>query len=212
MLTNNSKYVSAEVIMADLARKYKSFEWDLDDVIEWCAQVETNYIPEVNQMVHYVKVPLTVTSRQVELPCNIHRILDVYDSDEARVQYYNNGAFLVDLRDDTGEELDDSVETIYINYVGLPLDDDGIPLILKGHEPACETFCKINFFEEKVALGEFSPDLWEKWNQQFSGQITSAKQSVRHMDRYDIDKLNIIKGNMIIKIGSMPIKQNTFEK
>jgi hypothetical protein len=204
-MINDSKYVSHHVIHADIARVYKSKSIDINDIMEWCAQVDTRYITDVDKMVLYLQVPLTVDTdnHQALLPCNVFRILDVYDDDDEIVSFYNNGTYII-LPEDYVDE------SVYINYVGTAIADNGEPLIIKGHENACETFCKLRLFEEDMTLGRFPAQIWIMWDNQFSGQCSASMNDFRHFSREYFNKLNVIQGNMIPKIGQLPLYHKNF--
>ena len=208
-MINDQKYISHKAIAADITRVYKNKPVDLNDILEWCSQVETRYNIDVDKMVLYIKVGLNVDQEtsppQALMPCNVFRLLDVYSAAEEYINYYNNGAYLILPADYKSDH-------VYINFVGTALSDEGEPLIIKGHENACETFCKIRLFEEDVAYGRFNMQLWAMWKEEFSGQVAASKSDMRHFDRQHFNKLNIIRGNMIPKIGGLVLFHKNFSE
>ncbi len=205
-MVNSNYLISPETIQADLSRVFKSKIFDLHDIIEWCGIAETRYIKDIDLMVPVYEVPLTVVNSQALLPCNIYRILDVYDGNSTLIDFKFNshGTYLVNLkyRDRDSAYTED---TIYINYMGTPIDEDtGYPLIIKGHENACEMFCKIRAFEEDAVLGKISYPMWDSWNMKFSGMISNAAQNpYRHKTKVYLKELEIIKGDMFPQIGKL---------
>ena len=206
-MINDQKYISHKAIAADITRVYKNKPVNLDDILEWCSQVETRYAIDVDKMVLYLKVPLEVdletSPPQALMPCNVFRLLDVFNDGEEYTNYYNNGSYLI-LPANYNEEY------VYLNFVGTAISDEGDPLIIKGHENACETFCKIRLFEEDVAYGRFNQQMWAMWKEEFSGQVAASKCDMRHFDRQHFNKLNIIHGNMIPKIGGVRLYHKNF--
>ena len=156
-------------------------------------------------MVRYEEVELTVESCRALLPCNLERILDIYDPNESIVVGAQNMGSYLSLPDDYTDD------TVFINYVGTPLSNQGIPLIVKGHENACELFCKIRTFEEDMVDGRFDKNLWMSWDQQFSGMCQNALQNWKHKTRDDINKLQVIRGNMIPVIGLTTLFHKRFD-
>jgi hypothetical protein len=212
-MINNQKYITPEIIAFELSQIYKSKTWDIGSVRTWCMNVETRFIKDIETMIKYEEIDLTVNNNMVLLPCNIFRILDVYLGDnQIGLDYKNNGSYLYDLKQN-GNILnlpDNSI--IYINYRGINIDTNtGEFLIVKGHEEACKTYCKIQMFEEDVALGKFNASLWAGWQQQFSGQFLGARNNYQHKSRKQIDDLNIIRGNMIQKIGDLSLYHELFK-
>ena len=102
------------------------------------------------------------------LPCNVFRLLDVYESRNKKLTYKNNGAYLYDFRYNGIKQTYPNGFKLYLNYVGINIDETtGELLIVKGHEEACKTFCKIEAFAEDAAYGRFSKDLWYLWKEEF---------------------------------------------
>jgi hypothetical protein len=158
-------------------------------------------------MINVLEVPLAVVKGQALLPCNVHRILDVYYKYQ-NLEYgiSSTGAYLVNIKyKDSRKEFDE--DYVYINYVGTPIDETtGYPLIVKGHENACETFCKLRTFEEDMVLGKFSPQLWQAWDRKFSFQIQNAAYAVyRHKTRSYAQELLNIRANAIPQIGRLTL-------
>lgn len=214
-MINNSKYVGHEKIHARLNRVYKLHPFDIDDVLEWCAEAEIDYMPVVDTMLRFLEVPLKVIYSSVAgiqpkvlLPCNVAKLWDVYsdpNTNGSDVEHFNEGAFLY-------LPLDYKLPYVYINYVGIPIDDNGNLLIVKGHEQACETFCKIKNFEEDALYGKFNAQMWYGFKEEFSGQIQYSKYSIlRNMTRQDFNKLEIIRGNAVPKIGRVSLYHLNFK-
>lgn len=211
MTVNNQKFVSVDVIAYELGLLYKSKTWNIGDVRTWCADVETNHIRDVETMTFFEGVDLTVTNGIVLLPCNVYRIYDVYDASNNQLMYNTNGAYLYDFKiNGTSVTFNDN-DVLYINYVGINVDDNGEILIVKGHETACKTWCKINAFEEDAAYGKFDKSMWSLWREEFSNQCLAARYNIRHKDRLNIDNINKIRGNMLPKIGSLILYHEMFK-
>lgn len=211
-LDNNSLYLSPLTVMADIARIFKSKPLEKGSIIEWCAQVEIEYIKDISTMIKILEYPLTVVGNAAKLPCNVFRILDVYEdiNSQRRVIYNNNGSYLYNITDINKAEYDDGT-VIYMNYVGLYIDDNGYPLIYTTHRPACETYCKIKLFEEDTAYGKFDRNMWGMWNNQFSGQIHAAKSTFQNMDQKKMNDMIVISANMIPRVYEIPLTQNMIE-
>jgi len=209
-------FTSPEIIQNKLVRRYRKIkEFHIDDIVEWCGDVETNYINDVDLMVRFKNVPLTVTNGNVLLPCNIHRIIDVYTEGDRIIDFKLNssGAYMTDLKyhDSFDSEFDET--TIYLNYVGIPVDPEtGYVLIAKGHEIACETFCLMRAFEEDVAMGKFNMNFWARWEAQFPGQIINALSNpFRHKTQQHLKDLETIRFNALPRIGKVELSHEMFD-
>ena len=164
-------------------------------------------------MSKFLYVGLTVTNGQVLLPCNIHRILDCYDASDSIIDYKLNtaGSYLTTLTYQSSGETYDQ-DTLYLNYAGTIVDvDTGYPMIMKGHEQACETFCKIKAFEEQALYQKIDPRIFDRWSFQLSGQIANAKQNpYRHKTRQDLQNLEIIRANVLPVIGRVALSHKLY--
>lgn len=206
-MINTAFFYSPELIYKRLARTFHSREFHLDDIIELCGECETSYIKDMEAMITINSVPLTVTNGNVLLPCNVFTILDVYDESKKPITYtpLTTGAYISNLKYyRTETEVTD--ETVYINYIGSPIDEAGNPLIIKGHENACETFCKIRLFEEDAIFGKINANLWGRWNMQFSGQLANARSNPRrHSAVLYLKNLEVIRYDLLPKIGKVSL-------
>jgi len=210
---NSVYFISPEVIWADLTRYITTKEISVYDVVELCAQVETRYIQDIDLMTNIYEVPLTVINSQALLPCNIFKILDIYDGYETPIDFSLSatGAYLTGLKyQNSGSNYTD--DTVYINYKGTNLDPEtGYPLIAKGHENACETFCKIRLFEEDALFGKINMSMYANYQQQFSGQISNALQNpYRQQVANYLKNIETIRGNMIPQIGRLELSHKKF--
>lgn len=199
MTTVNSKFVSLDIILANLSRTFKRVNWDINDIREWCMQLETEMIADVDSMWTFVDIKLKVTNKQAPLPCNVHRILDVYTNPNdptSKVSYFNSGAYLNFNSDFTGDY-------IYITYYGTTIDvESGEPLILRTHIKACEAYCVQQKYLEKYLNNEINGQQWSVIDQRVTeGCNIAITQGVRFKDRQDLVNLNVIKGNMVTRIG-----------
>ena len=201
-MISNTKYITHEVIHADLSRTYKDKDFDNNDILEWCQIVECRYIKDIETMYKYIGVALTVTDNKTLLPCNIYRLEDIYTNPTGSKSFLdcsNNGEYLMNIPD--------GYNTIYINYVGTPINEEGMPLIAKGHENACEKYCLLQAYMSEYLNNQISPQIYTNWEIQFSGQISNSRYNFRHKTRKEIDDINIIRGNSIPLIGKLNIKQ-----
>lgn len=178
----------------------------MSDIIEWCAQVETRHIKDVDSMIDHYGIGQAIQHGMIKIPCNVFRILDVYDENENQLFYGNNGAYLHDITDLSGNPLSEG-DIVYMNYAGLPVDTEGIPMVAAGHEIACETFIKLNMFEEDALFQRVNQNLYFAWKNEFPLQCMAARNTFQKLSRNDIEYQSMPMQNMIQKIGDLPIIQ-----
>lgn len=197
-------FITHEIIYDKLSSMYKQKEFNEEDILNWCQEVETIYIADPDAMNQYMEIPLKLKSGYVELPSNIYKLLDVYDKPKSDLRLYynkiNNRLYVPKYKG----------ETLYINYVGTPIDEDCMPLIHSDHQPACETYCKINSFAEDFLLAKINQNEYNDWKLRFDGMIQSAKGWGRRWDNQKLQHMDIIFGDQIPRIGYMPLAHSNF--
>ena len=202
MAINNQRYVSPMDIYAKLSRKHKTKDFSYDDIVEWCAEEETDYIGDVDGMYKYLQVKLVVSNYMAKLPCNIYRVLDVYTTlgdSNSREPYNHSGAYI-------NFNSDYLLDYVYIDYYGTPIDEEtGEPLILKGHEQACEAFCVYNVYYEDFLTGKLNGNAWGFIVDEWRAKTDASTGGFRHYDRQKLNDMNIILGNMVPKIGNLKL-------
>jgi hypothetical protein len=186
-----------------LERVFKEKQFDEEDILNWCQEVETLYIADPDGMVMFQEVPIEVDNGIALLPPNIYKLKDVYQKKggQRRVSFRHIKSYL---------RIPDYKGIVYLNYIGTPLDDDCYPLIHKDHQAACETYCKINSFEEDMMTGKINSNVFFDWKQRFDGMIQGAKVSFRDWDGERYEQMNIIIGSQIPKIGFVPMANDQF--
>ena len=201
-MSQNILYTDHLDIMTRLASFITQKNVQEADIMEWCQQAEVEFIKDMTSFWKYLNVKLQVKNNTAQLPCNVFRILDVFsspDNNQSRISYGGNRGFifLPDYNNDY----------IYINFIGTPINDDGMPMIAKGHEQACETYCLLRMFAEDSIYRKIDPNLYNLWEQKFQGQVTNIKQSVRRFDRNKMNVLNAMKYS-VMRIGNLRLASN----
>ncbi|MCF7885220.1 MAG: hypothetical protein K9M80_01890 [Candidatus Marinimicrobia bacterium] len=193
--------------MAALSLYIKNKDFSEVEVMRWCQEVETLHIKDTSAMWRFeeIKIPTIAYSQDwklFELPCNVYRLLNVYESPENKTshlqhKWLNKNNQVYKMVENKNQD------HIYINYIGMPINEDGVPLILRSHLPACETYIQMKLYWEDTLEGRTNVG----WNlsQKFSGQMTHLKSSVAHLDAEYFNRLNVINGDMIESIGNMRI-------
>ena len=207
---DNALYISPEVIHADLKRIYKSKTIDLNDVIEWCAEVETLHVPEVDRMFNFEVMEHRLDHGLVLLPCNMFRLLDVYTdpstSDSILDKVKSNGQYLYGF---PHHMLNGT--KIYLNYVGIPVTSEGMPLVMRTHRSAIGFYIRLRIFEEEMNMGTFPISVWQMYDRKFSDACSAAKQDLSNYQRHDYNDLVKIRGAVINRLGHTTLQQNLFK-
>ena len=186
-------YISHKTILANLQRNFKHKQFDEEDILNWCQEVEVLYVADPDAMVQYLQVPLTVGSnRRVQLPSNIYKLQAVYEFDE-KPENQNQRIHYRRLPNTVVLNKDPKNPVVLVNYIGTALDSDCLPQIDRNHQPACETWCKIQEFEEEALHGKIDRTLYFDWKQRFDGQIQAVKGGVDKWDDQDWAKMTMIQ-------------------
>ena len=206
---NNQKYTNHRIIMGRVSRAVSlmgiSGMINEEDIIEWCAECEIDYIADYHYSVKYRQVPLVAHNCIAKLPCNVIRIEDVF-THSGNIDYDNDGAYLRFPASFRGT-------VVYINYKGIPIDGEGNPLILKGHEQAVVSFCILQLLTPLHLAGQLkNPSVYAEYADKVNYQCIAAKNGYRHKDRAEVNREVIVWGNMIPKIGGLLLANEAFEE
>ena len=165
-------FIRPEEILMELTRTYKTKSFGLSDVIEWCMQVETDHICDVDVMNKYV-VDLRVHKGRVTLPINIYRILVITDQSGNVIKHKTIGGLYIHGLDKYEGEY------IRIEFLGVVMDYDCIPLIAASHKDACKRYIIIQLFEDEalsdVNMYKMQQNRWAE----FAGIVIKTKQGFR---------------------------------
>lgn len=204
----NDLYVDHKVVLAMIRSRFKTLEFIEEDIMNFCQEAERE-IGDVENMVKFIEIPVPLENNyRGLLPCNIYRILDVYSrpkDNTSRILFNRNkdGRYLY-------VESKYKLDKVYMNYVGNPVNKNGLPLIVRGHEMACMYYALYNSLMESAMLGKIDGNMWAMIRNESPLRIASAVGSVRHMTHEDWNHLNIIQGNMIPKIGNISLLNTQF--
>lgn len=199
-----SIYTTADEVFNKVTRLFPGETINKDDIYEWCMDAEINKISDGDLFAKYIDIPVVIdkTLNIGALPCNVKRIIDVYDADENYVEYQITATNHIKIKG--------SHSKVLLTYLGLSLDDEGLPRILSSHVSALLTYCKMQIIEPKVLMGKFSPNLFQKYEMQFSNQVTAVKQSAVNKDKKHYDDVQVIRFNMLKKVGQQRLFKNMF--
>ena len=205
-MQQNTKYFTAEKIFSRLSRVFrqKMLEVQLGDIIEICAEIELEILNNYHSFRHVVKHALTVNQNRALLPCDVHRLKDIYTSNGTRIfNFTNDGTYLHFSRECNIVPADGT--QIYINYDGIPIDENGYPMLLRGHEQACFWGCVVRLFEEDHAFGRINENTWRDWSSKYEYSLAAADTGFRHMTRNEAKVFMAIVQDAIPKVTQMDL-------
>tara|TARA_Y100001956_G_C4099600_1_gene176976 strand:- start:39 stop:626 length:588 start_codon:yes stop_codon:yes gene_type:complete len=181
----NTKYRTAKSIANKIARDYKELQFDVFDVVEWCAEAEK----KIGQFEAFAqkKADLKVENKKAELPCDVYRILSVYRG-RCKTKFHNDGCYLNFPHDNF---------TAQLEYLAFPTDPDGYPIIKKGHEDACYWYCLTKLLFPDYVAGKIDHTRWEYIQIEWNKQWTKAKANYRDLSRNDMDEIAMCVANII---------------
>jgi len=205
-MTHNHLYTDHKNIFARLTRKVRTKRIDEADIIEWCQEVENDIVQDMAYMYRYVEAEFTVENNRVFLPCHVYKILDVYTSPgdvTSRIYYYKAGEFI-------SFDPSESYTTVYIDFMGMPVDlETGTPLIIRGHEMACEAYCMWNLFFEDIISDKISIDAKNRIESRKDMELAAClSTSERHRDRQDRNRDMRIMMNWVPRPANIKLIKN----
>lgn len=197
-----------------IARSHKHLAFDIWDLVEWCSEAIKNvgnfesfhhYIPEHEPLCH-----LKIKNKQAMLPCNVYRLLRVYHRGVPmnNTDYIRNDNYLRFVRhhddwdeNDMDEDDDDFIpRRVTIEFIGIPVDKEGFPIIDEIMIQACYWYCLKMMMTEDFLLGKVSPVAFNYLEEQYGKYVQKAKSSFKNTTRNDMDEIQMIMHNMIPKL------------
>lgn len=191
-------------IVDRISRTHRSKEINEGDILEWSSECEREHLQDVDNMIGYAGIELTVKNRKALIPCNVYRILSVYSKRgdiSSKVPFRKVGLWLHFNSTYTSSK-------VYIDFYGIRLDSDGLPVIPEEHLYAVENFCIEKMYYEDFLLQKLSSDRYQVIYEKMVNSLRDARTSMRNMTLDDLNSLHFIQYNMIPKIGSMDFVTN----
>lgn len=195
---NSGKYVSVKNVAARIARNVKGKEWDIYDIAEWCGECHTDEIGMYEGFAKYRGVKIKVKHNKAYLPCNIYRVLSIYRNKCSIPNYQWDGAYLRFNFDDPGTFQQEYI--IEVDYLGVLVDDEGLPMILDGAQEACYWYCMTKLYFEDYMNGLIPENRYIFLQDRLGLYVDKVKGSFRHVTRDDMNEMQMIMHNMIPKV------------
>ena len=188
-----------QLIIDKITRIHRDKQINEGDIIDWVSECETDYLQDVENMIGYAGIELTVKNYKALLPCNIYRILKVYTSrydKNSDVPFNRSGRWLyfnTDMKKDK----------VYIDFYGIRIDENGYPVVMEGHVPALVAFCVHNLYYEDWIQNKLDNSKWMFIYEDMVNKVRDTRNSLRNVTIEELNKLHFIQFNMVPKIGTM---------
>ena len=188
-------------IMDMIARVHKNKQINEGDIVEWVAECETDYLQDIDNMIGFSGIGLTVTRGKALMPCNVYRVMTVYTQRGnrgtqppfrrvGRWLYFNN---------------DFVAPMVYIDYYGVRVDESGYPVVMESHKQALEAFCVYKLYYEDFLLGKMQGMAWGVIQEDMINKCRETIYDFRRFTQEDLNQLHYIQYNMVPKIGLMEL-------
>lgn len=194
-MINNQLYTGVDAIAAQIADLYPGLELSKTKVMEWSAYVQMHELVLIKEWFLFDNVQLDIDQKKALLPCNVHKLLDVWSTTYGRVKFRNDGVYLY---------FNEPFTDVYIKYRGFPVTEEGEPLFIKGTEKALARYCIRNAFEQDFITGKLDGQRWSYIMGEWEMERDQARSRVATLNRNDIEKLLQINADMIPKLGFIP--------
>lgn len=194
----SGKYVSVRNVMARIARNVKGKEFDIYDVAEWCGECETDEIGMFEGFAKYRNVPILVKQNKAQMPCNVYRLLSVHKNKCSIPKYDWDGAYLRFNFDDPATF--NNEYTIHVDYLGVKVDQEGLPMILDGHQEACFWYCMTKIYFEDYMNGIVPENRFMFLQDRLGHYVAKAKGSFRNVSYDDMNEISRILHNLVPKV------------
>lgn len=194
-MIKNNIYTGIDAVMSQIASLYPSLVIDKGNVMEWSAYAQMHEIVRIRDWFLFDNVLLAIDQKKALLPCNVHKLLDVWSTTYGRVYFRNDGVYLF---------FNENYTDVYIKYRGFPVTDEGEPLFFKGTERALARYCIKNAHEKDFMSGKLDATRWEYLVSEWEMDRDAARGNLASLTRNDIEKILQINADMTPKLGSIP--------
>jgi len=197
-------------IGVEFSRLFKEEHIDPEDIMSWSFQVMTDYLCDVDSMAKYEEIGIELLPNRPPsfvLPPNVFQLKDVYESLSSSASHvkFNMQGKKVILHKSFPNDI------VYINYIGIRVDEDGYPLINDTHFQACLWFCIHNHFMADFISGKMDGQRWGWIVDKMSTIMQATQSSFRSWTTEDYFRMEVVFGNMLTKIGQFTISHKKFE-
>lgn len=192
----NESYIGIDAVVSQIAALFKGIEISRSKVLEWSAWAQLYELVIIRDWFLFKNVKLDIDQKKALLPCNCHKLLDVFHGNGRRLKFRKDGTYLF---------FDDNYNDVYINYRGLPVDEEGRPLFIRGTEKALARYCIMNYHEEDYVSGKLDGQRWQWLVEKWEDERDVARANLRSLTRNEIEEMLQINSDMVPKLGYIPL-------
>lgn len=175
----NHRFVTTGNIARMISRAFKNITYSKDDIIEWCWEV-TEAIGSYNSFHEFLNYEIAVTDNKAILPCGVYRLLRINDGSGCRINDYTDYGNYIEVKGAT---------RLKIDYLGIPVDEEGLPAIDVEAKKACFYYCLQMLLMEDYFNGRVPENRWQDIDRKYWGWVAFARGSFRNRKMDDVDRV-----------------------
>ncbi len=228
-----SGYVSVGVVASKLYRDLGvNKELNFLDIVEWCNEV----LLKVGAYAQFNEISecLTMTDGKSQLPCGFYKLVDIsyqgqplswatntmannYQCEGCKIEkccaqhtfYINDSCIITDVvvTGTSVSDVPDSSDKLCIVYLGMPIDDDGYPMIPDDvyFMEACAKYVTYMIDYQDWRKGQVADKVFQKSEQDYLWYVNAAKGAANMPNAAQMENLK----NILIRL--IP-KQNMYNR
>lgn len=195
-MERNNRYIDINAIISIASGLYPGLDIQKTQATEWAGYAQMHDLVIIREWFLFKNVQLDIEQKKALLPCNCHKLLDVYREDKTRIKFRHDGSYIF---------FDDTYDDVYINYRGFPVDDEGRPLFIRGTEMALARYIIKNMHEQDFLTGKLDGQRWQYLIEAWEDARDVARANLRTLTRNEIEEMLQINADMVPKLGYIPI-------
>lgn len=222
-----SGYVGIGAVAAKLYRDLGvNKELNFLDIVEWCNEV----LLKVGAYSQFKEISecLTMVDGKTQLPCGFHKLVDImyqnqplswatntmannYQCEGCKIDkcctqhtfYINDSCIITDIQvtGTSGSDAPDSSDKLCIIYLGMPVDDEGYPMIPDDvyFKEACAKYVTYMLDYQDWRKGQLTDKVFQKSEQDYLFYVNSARGAANMPNAAQMEALKNIWVRLIPK-------------
>lgn len=195
-MERNNRYIDINGIISVAAALYPGLDIQKSIAAEWAGYAQMHDLVSIRDWFLFKNVKLEIEQKKALLPCNCHKLLDVFHEDHTKPKFRHDGSYIF---------FNDTYTDVYINYRGFPVDEEGRPLFIRGTERALARYVIMNAHEQDFMSGRIDGARWEWLVTKWEDERDVARASLRTLTRNEIEEMLAINADMVPKLGYIPL-------
>lgn len=184
---DNTLYYHIDTLGARIARNFPEIHYSDDDLIEEVG-LALESIKCYYSMHEYKNFQVEVKEGKASAPCNMYRLLMVKNKPNGcSVKYEFDGKYF---------NLGNYNGYVYIDFTGIPMSEDGLPMIEKSTFEYCYYYFIKNKLMQKFINGLMNGNAWQVIQQGLDNGYWIAHNSNKKFSRDKFNKMQSVVMNM----------------